>query len=139
VSNSAEPKRPLPRLTPENRWFWTGGARDELLIHRCSSCAEWFHPPAPICPICLSRDVGAQPISKRATLMSHTVNQQSWLPGLQVPYIIAIGSLDAAPHVHLMGELLAESGAQIAAGLPLEVSFAHAGDVWIPQFVGVSR
>ena len=126
--------RPLPRLTPDNVAFWTGGERNELLIYRCAKCAEWFHPPAPICPVCLNRDVGPQPIPRTAALLSHTINHQRWHPALLVPYVVAVGSLEAAPHVHLMAELLDCPASRIRTGMPLQITFLHEADVWIPQF-----
>lgn len=128
------PSRPLPRLTPETTAYWTGGERGELLIYRCVACEEWFHPPAPICPKCLSREVGPRSIAKGARLLSHTVNHQRWHPGLDVPYVIAVGSLDEAPHVHLMLELLDCPVTEIQTGMRLQVGFLHEADVWIPQF-----
>jgi uncharacterized OB-fold protein len=133
-SNAAGAPRPLPRLTQDNVAFWTGGERNELLIHRCGRCSEWFHPPAPVCPKCLSRDVGPQSIPRVATLMSHTINHQRWHPALAVPYIIAIGALEAAPHVHLMAELLDCPSPRIRTGMSLHITFLHEADVWIPQF-----
>jgi uncharacterized OB-fold protein len=131
---AADTSRPLPRLTPDNIAFWTGGERNELLIHRCAACAEWFHPPAPICPGCLSREVGPRSIPRIARLLSHTVNHQRWHPALVVPYVIAIGALQAAPHVHLMAELLDCPASLIRSGMSLDITFLHATDVWIPQF-----
>jgi uncharacterized OB-fold protein len=126
--------RPLPRLTPDNTAFWTGGEGNELLIYRCTRCAQWFHPPAPICPDCLSRDVGPRPIPRRATLLTHTINHQRWYPALVVPYVVAIGALEAAPHVHLMAELLDCPARSIRTGMALQITFLHEADVWIPQF-----
>jgi uncharacterized OB-fold protein len=126
--------RPLPRLTLDNVAFWTGGERNELMIHCCSRCAEWFHPPAPICPACLSRDVGPRSIPKIARLLSHTVNHQRWHPSLTVPYVIAIAALQTAPQVHLMAELLGCPDGSIRTGMLLDISFLPMGDVWIPQF-----
>ncbi|MET0986627.1 MAG: OB-fold domain-containing protein [Steroidobacteraceae bacterium] len=134
MTDSQVPLRALPQLTPENIAFWTGGEREQLLIYRCMHCRAWFHPPAPVCPTCLSRDVHPQSMPRHATLMSHTVNHQRWLPGMSVPYVIAIGSMDAAPDVHLMAELVNCPASQIRSDMPLEVVFLHEADVWIPQF-----
>ena len=43
----AEAARMLPPITDENRAFWTGGAKGELLILRCGECGRWVHPPRP--------------------------------------------------------------------------------------------
>lgn len=35
---TAEPRRPLPQLTPFNEWFWTSGADGRLRIQACGDC-----------------------------------------------------------------------------------------------------
>ncbi len=60
AKGDAQPDKPfriLPRVTPENEHFWTGGADGELRFKRCSACGHYLHPPAPRCPICLSKDL----------------------------------------------------------------------------------
>ena len=52
--DQAKPFRILPEVTPENEHFWRGGAEGELRLLRCSDCAEYVHPPAPVCGGCLS-------------------------------------------------------------------------------------
>jgi len=66
--------------------------------------------------------------------MSHTINHQRWHPALAVPYIVAVGALEAAPLVHLMAELLDCPSPRIRTGMPLHITFLHEADVWIPQF-----
>ena len=38
--------RPLPKLTPENEFFWTSGAEDVLRFQYCEGCDRYLHPPA---------------------------------------------------------------------------------------------
>ncbi len=54
--------RKLPALTPDNRAFWQGGADGELRMHHCAACTQFFHPPAPLCPRCLSEDVAPKAV-----------------------------------------------------------------------------
>lgn len=53
----SQPFRVLPRLTDENRHFWTGGERGQLCVLRCQACGYWIHPPSPRCPQCLSKEL----------------------------------------------------------------------------------
>src|SRR5262245_66215205 len=62
------PFRILPRLDDVNREFWTGGAHGELRLWRCQDCGEYVHPPQPICPRCLAKDLAVEAVSGRATL-----------------------------------------------------------------------
>ena len=69
---------------------------------RCRACRHWIHPPAPICPACLARDVAPEAVSGRARVATFTVNHQPWIPGFDPPYLVAIVELDEqrgpAPH-----------------------------------------
>ena len=70
--------RPLPELTPANRWFWTSGADGRLHVQGCDDCGTLVHPPGPICPSCRSRSWSPTEVSGRATVVGFTVNSQRW-------------------------------------------------------------
>ena len=80
--------RVLPRLDDENTFFWTSGADGVLRFLRCHDCHFYVHPPGPICPSCLSRDVAPETVSGRGRVETFTVNYQQWIPGSE-PYVIA--------------------------------------------------
>ena len=58
-----KPFRLLPRVDETNEFFWTGGGVGELRFLRCQTCGYYIHPPSPICPIDLSRDVAPEAVS----------------------------------------------------------------------------
>lgn len=126
--------QPLPVVTDDSAAFWEGGADGVLNIHRCRACGTWFHPPTPVCPECLSIDVGPEATSGRATVQGFTVNVQPWAPGMEVPYVLAVVSVDDAPGVHLTTRLLDVAPEAVSVGLPLEVTFMQADDVYLPLF-----
>ncbi len=125
--------RILPELTPENAFFWTGGAEGELRILRCRACATWVHPPAPICPRCRSRDLGPEAVSGRGTLLTHTVNHHPW-GALPTPYVIAIVELDEQPGLRLLTNLVDVPAEDLRSGLRVVVRFERVEDVWLPLF-----
>src|SRR5450756_115286 len=49
--------RLLPRLDDDNRFFWTGGKDGVLRFLKCGSCHQLVHPPVPVCPACLGKDL----------------------------------------------------------------------------------
>jgi len=130
--------QPLPEVTDDTVAFWTGGADAQLHIHRCRSCRTWFHPPAPVCPQCLSTDVGAEVASGRATVRGFTINVQPWAPDMVVPYVVAVVALDDAPGVQLTTRLVDVSPEAVRVGLPVEVTFVAADDIYLPLFRPVS-
>lgn len=132
------PFRVLPQLSEQNRDFWTAGARGELRFWRCGDCAQLIHPWQPICPSCRSKNLATAAVSGRATLATYTINHQSWMPGPELPYVVAIVELVEQPSVRLTTNLVRCPHDQIRIGMPLRVVFEHhpdpAGDVYIPLF-----
>lgn len=134
---SAPPEKPfriLPRVTPENEFFWTGGASGELRFKRCRPCGTYIHPPAPICPGCLSKDLEVAAVSGRATLLTYTVNHQPWIPGFPPPYVIAIVDMDEQPGLRLMTNLVNCPAEKVRIGMPVRVVFEKYDDVALPLF-----
>jgi uncharacterized OB-fold protein len=126
--------QPLPEVTADTAPFWQSGADGVLRIHRCAACRTWFHPPAPVCPACLSTDVAAEPTSGRATVLGCSVNHQPWAPGMDVPYAVGVVAVDDAPGVHLTTRFVGADPAAVEVGMQVEVTFAAADDVWLPLF-----
>ena len=128
------PPRLLPTLTPETEPFWTGGADGELRILRCGSCGHWIHPPAPVCPVDLSREVRAQPVSGRGTVHSFTVNHQPWNPEVPTPYVIVLVELEEQPGLRLLSNLVGVEPEDVRIGMAVRVTFEPAGDLHVPLF-----
>ncbi len=125
--------RILPELSPENEFFWTGGASGTLRILRCGRCRTWVHPPAPVCGSCWSRQLAPEPVSGRGTLYSHTVNHHRWSE-LSVPYVIAIVELEEQAGLRLTTNLVGADAGEIRGGMPVQVVFERVEDVWLPLF-----
>jgi uncharacterized OB-fold protein len=124
----------LPELTDLNRFFWTSGADGRLRIQRCGDCALWLHPPGPVCPRCLSRQLAPQEVSGLATVEAVTVNHQTWTPGMEVPYVIARVSLLEDPAVRLTTRIVGTAPEAVAIGQPVKVLFERREDVFLPFF-----
>ena len=90
--------RLLPRLDDDVAFFWTSGEDGVLRFLRCNDCGFFIHPPGPVCPRCLSRNVAPAAVSGRGHVETFTVNYQQWIPGSD-PYIIAWVSIDEQPDV----------------------------------------
>ena len=138
VEEAAPPFRILPRLTDWNRDFWTGGARGELRFWRCQDCGFYIHPPAPICPQCHSKNMRTESVSGRATLATFTLNHQPWMPGPDLPFVVAIVEIVEQPSVRLTTNLVNCAIDDVKIGMPVKVTFErHAdpdGDIYIPLY-----
>lgn len=125
---------PLPLLTPETRPFWTSGGRGALEIHRCDQCGRWMHPPQPYCAPCGSFDVHPRPVRGDGHVVSFTVNEQPWVPGQRVPFVLAVVELDEQPGLWVITRIEGCEPGAVTIGLPVRVRFEQAGDVWLPLF-----
>lgn len=126
--------RKLPALTPDSMAFWQGGAEGRLLMHNCGECAQFFHPPAPICPRCLSSRVAPKAVSGKAVVATYTINFQPWRPDLQEPYIVAIVELPEQAGLRFLTNIVGVAPEDVAIGMPVKVRFEQHEDVWLPLF-----
>ena len=127
--------RPLPELTPANRWFWTSGADGRLRVQGCDDCRALVHPPVPICPSCKSRSWSPTEVSGRATVVGFTVNSQQWLPGfdLDPPYVIAAVALVEDAGLRLTTNIVGCDPSDVHIGQETAVRFEQHEDVWLPR------
>lgn len=134
----APPARTLPAVDYDTAAFWQGGATGALQIFRCADCAYLIHPPVRFCPKCEGRDVSPQPVSGRGTVTTFTVNHKAWVPGLPVPYVLALVSLDEQDDVRIACNIVGCPAEDVTFGMPVEVCFETIEDLAIPLFRPVS-
>jgi uncharacterized protein len=127
------PPRTLPEVTAATAHFWTSGARGALELLRCSACGYWVHPPGPVCPRCLGKP-HPEPVSGRGVVHTFTVNVHPWQPGLEVPYVIAIVELAEQEALRLTTNIVDCAPSDVYIGMPVEVTFEHVEDVYLPMF-----
>ena len=98
----------------------------------------YHHPPTPICPYCLSRDVSPQPVSGLGTVVSYTINHQAWNPEVPVPYSIVLVELDEQPGLRLVSNLVGDESDSPAIGMRVSVVFEQLTDeIFLPLFRAV--
>jgi uncharacterized OB-fold protein len=125
---------PIPQITDDNRAFWTGGHGGELLMTRCAGCGYYLHPPSPRCPMCLSDSIEPQAVSGHGRVYTFTINRRAWVPGLEVPFVLAIVELDEQPGLRLMTNIVDCPPEEVEIGMPVEVTFVQRGDAFVPVF-----
>ena len=127
--------RALPELTDENTAFWTGGKDGQLRITFCDDCNAAIHPPQIICAHCLSRNVTARAVAGTGSVYSYTVNHQPWIPGMAVPFAIAVVDVDGAPGVRVTAQVVTDDPQGVAIGQRMQIRFANVEDhVWLPEW-----
>ena len=126
--------RPLPALDPDNRAYWTGGQRGELLICRCADCGYRVHPPVRFCPQCESRAVAPQAVSGRGSVYTFTVNYKQWIPGLPERYVLALVAIAEQDDVLLPCNIVGCDPDAVTFGMQVKVLFEQNEDIWVPLF-----
>lgn len=128
------PSRPLPAVNDDNRAFWTGGAEGALMIARCADCAYYVHPPVGFCPACESRNVAPERVSGRGEVFSYTVNRKAWLPGLPVPYVLALVELEEQAGLRLPSNIVGCDPEAVTIGMKVAVRFEAVEELHVPLF-----
>ena len=137
---------PLPDVDGTTRPFWDGTAAGELRVQRCGACGRRRVPPRPMCPSCQSLDAVCEAVSGRGTIWSFIVPHPPLLPAFMpvAPYNVIVVALDEDPMLRMVGNLLADEGAEINSvdpqtitiGEPVRVVFQPAGeDIVLPRWV----
>lgn len=130
----SSPPRPKPKLDAENRAFWTGGAEGKLNIMKCADCGAFTHPPRMICRHCLSENVAPHAVKGTGVIDTLTINHQAWMPGLEVPYVIARVKLDDAPGVILTSNIVGSPVDEVEFDDRVRVVFEQQGEIYYPLF-----
>jgi uncharacterized OB-fold protein len=125
--------RARPAADPLHAFFWASGADGTLRMLRCAACRFWLHPPAPVCPQCLSSSVAPEPLSGRGVVHTFTVNVQQWVPG-QEPYVYAIVELVEQEGLRLTTNIVGCPVDEVHIGQAVTVAFLHRNDVHYPVF-----
>ena len=120
---------PLDHL--DDRYFWVGAARGELLLQRCSACGHQRYPPAPLCPECSSAEFVEFVSSGRGTIyawiLSHHPTKKD-----ESPRVVVMVALDEG--VRVVSNLIDCDLDEVANDLPVEVCFISQEGFTLPQF-----
>ena len=131
------PTMPLPAVTEDTRPFWEACRRRELLVQRCTRCASFRHPPAPLCWRCRSFAHEWVAVSGRGRVFTHAVVHRAPLPALEaaVPFTVVVVALDDAPGVRIVSNLVDAGPGELRVDLPVEVVFEEMSpEVTVPRF-----
>ncbi|MFT4025433.1 MAG: OB-fold domain-containing protein [Novosphingobium sp.] len=128
------PPRPRPKLDDDNRAFWTGGAEGKLNMLKCKDCGQFTHPPRRICRHCQSENMVAEAVAGTGEIDTFTINYQAWMPGLEVPFVIARVRLDGVPGVVLTTNIVNCDVDDVKFDDKVKVTFDEQDGIWFPVF-----
>ena len=118
-----EVKKPLPRLTPDNRVFWESARQHKLMLPWCVHCDRPHWPPGPVCPHCFSDELTWKQASGRGAVSSWVIVYKAWLPAFakDIPYNAVQVELEEG--VRLTGNVVDAPNEALRVGLPVEIVF----------------
>ena len=132
---TSQPLPPLPLPSLDDKPYWEGLTRHELLVQRCAGCGAFRHPPRPMCAECGSMEIDWHKASGKGTVYSYTIVPQATHPAWRdkVPYNVVIVELEE--DVRLVSNLVDVQNEDIKVGLPVEVVYDDVtDDTTLPRF-----
>jgi uncharacterized OB-fold protein len=112
-------RRPRPAISDDNRFFWAGVERGELLIQRCAACGDLRHPPRPMCPRCRSLEWDTVRSSGRGRVHSYVVPHHPRLPAFPEPYVVVLVDLEEGTRI--VSNLVDCPPGSVRVGMPVEL------------------
>ena len=128
-------RKPLPFVYPENKPFFDGTKKHELVIQRCKDCGKFYFYPRTQCPHCLSDNVEWKKVSGKGKVYSFTICARPGNPAFagDVPYNVAIIELNEG--VRMMSSVIDCKNEDIKCDMPVEVVFKDASpEITLPYF-----
>jgi uncharacterized OB-fold protein len=124
----------IPLANLDTKPFWDGCAEGKLLLQRCAKCAAYRHPPAPICPNCLSTDHDWVPARGKGSVYTFVVVREArrgW--DKLAPYVLAVVELEEGPRI--LTDVVNVAPEAVAIGMPVELTFDELdGTTKLPLF-----
>lgn len=117
----------IPLLDDRNRAFFTSG---EIALQVCEACGTWQHPPEDVCHACQGTRLVTRASRGEGRVESVVVVHHPVHPQLEaaVPYAVVLVSLDDAPGVNVVGNVLNRAPGEIAIGQRVRATFEEARD-----------
>lgn len=114
-----------PVLTPrgEEKLYFEGLRRHELVYQRCDSCHRALFPLRQVCTGCSGESLSLEAASGKGTVYSFTTQHRPSHPFFaeDVPYTLVLADLPEG--IRIFANLHADSGGDIAVGSAVEAVF----------------
>jgi len=126
---------PVPAANAETVSWWDACGEHRLVVQRCTQCAATRHPPGPVCPSCSSLSSEWAELAGTGTLYTYTVVRQAFLPGLEVPYVVAVVEPDGGGGTRLVSNVVEVDPEDVEVGMAVEVVWEDMGpELALPRF-----
>ncbi len=131
----ADYKGPLPQPNLDDKPFWEGCKRHELLLQKCTNCGKIRPYNQPMCGNCNS--LASEPLkaSGKGEVWSYSTTYHAFGPTWEgrVPYTVGVIKLAEGPR--LTSNIVGCDPKDISIGMPVEVTFEDVTpEVTLPKF-----
>lgn len=104
--------------------WWEALGRRELLLQRCAACARLRWPPRPGCGDCGSLEWEWIDSVGTGTIASWTATYHSFVPDVEVPFVVVLVRLDDQDDVFIPGHVEGPGdGSALHIGQRVELGF----------------
>jgi len=119
------PDAPLPAIELENKGFWEGCKRHELVIRKCIDCGTYRYYGGPVCPKCRSRNARWSKVSGKGTVWGYTIvsSAPKSHPNFPSPYNILLVTLDEQDDILLLSNCIDCQPSELYVGMSVEATF----------------
>lgn len=128
--------KPLPFPVYEDKEFWIGAKRHELLLKKCTKCGGWIWFTDSICPTCQCMKFEWVRASGRGTIFSYNIAYRTFTQGWtteDLPYINVIVDLEEG--TRMFANLRKCKPEDVKIGMPVELFFDDVTEeVTLPVF-----
>lgn len=118
--------------------FYRGWLARELRVTRCADCGHRFLPPRPGCPVCWSRDVGAEAVSGSGTIhLCMLLHQGPPAPGVDYgagPYPVVTVELAEQAGLRFTSTVVGTPPEELAVGQAVTLDWIERDGVPHPVF-----
>ena len=122
----------------DNADYYLGWLDHELRMTRCADCGRWQHPPRPMCPACWSWNMVPTPVSGRGTVhLLIRLHQGPPMQGVDYaasPYPVVAVELEEQPSLRLTSTMVHCDPADVAIGMPVQLTWIDRDGVPFPAF-----
>ena len=128
-------RKPLPFVYDENRPFWDGTKKHQLLIQKCKDCGRYQFYPRSTCMHCMSENIEWVKASGKGKVYSYTIAYRPGSPAFadDAPYNIAIIELEEG--VRMPSKVVDCKNEDLKCDMPVEVVFRdETPELAIPYF-----
>lgn len=132
----AEYTKPLPIPLHEDKEFWAGTKRHELLLKKCADCSTFVWYTNPMCPECQSMNFKWVKSKGKGTVFSYNIVYRTFTSGWppeDVPYINVIVDLEEG--ARFLANLCECKPEDVKIDMPVEIFFDDVTEeITLPKF-----